>query len=238
MPPNKGGKNYKRGKNGGKDTGEVPMIDINGDDGQMIGRVLKSVGDRRFTVYCNDNKERLCRLCGTIRKNEWVQAGSLVLIAKRELNTSLSATAVTAATAATPATAASAAKTDNPEENDTFVGAPKEGMLGDILQLIDTRLYGKLKKLPGMNLALFNDVENQDINSVKKKVENGLQGDDDIFDRSSDVSDENDEVESGEDKPPVKKEFTTEGLKDRQKDAAVKRGADREKKEYIRLDDL
>jgi len=234
MPPNKGGKNYKKGKKGGGDPSQIKMIEIDGDDGQMVGRVLKSVGDRRFTVYCNDNKERLCRLCGSMRKGEWVEVGSLVLIAKRELNGKPKAVMPVAA----------AANTD-PEENDTFTPEEiKDDKLGDILQLIDQSLYGKLKKVPGINLALFNDIENQDMKHVQKRVADGIQGDDDFFDRSGDekpddeATEATDATEATEAIGAPKKEFNAEGLRERQKDAAVKRGADREKKEFIRLDDL
>ena len=228
MPPNKGGKNYKKGKKGGGE-GEIAMIEINGEDGQMVGRVLKSVGDRRFTVYCNDNKERLCRLCGTIRKKDWIDKGSLVLLAKRELN-------------GKPKVETKPVVADDEEENDTFTPEEsKDDKLGDILQLIDPSLYGKLKKLPGINLALFNDIENQEMKHVQKRVADGIQGDDDFFDRSGDEKpDDKVEAAEGTEAPPgaPKTEFNPEGLRERQRDAAIKRSADREKKEFIRLDDL
>jgi len=230
MPPNKGGKNYKKGKKGGGE-GEIAMIEINGEDGQMVGRVLKSVGDRRFTVYCNDNKERLCRLCGTIRKKDWIDKGSLVLLAKRELNGKPK-----------PASASANADPDDEEENDTFTPEEvKDDKLGDILQLIDPCLYGKLKKVPGINLALFNDIENQEMKHVQKRVADGIQGDDDFFDRSGDEKpDDKAEAAEGTEAPTgaPKAEFNPEGLRERQRDAAIKRGAEREKKEFIRLDDL
>ena len=205
MPPNNGGKRYKKAKNGGGD-GHVAMIDIKEEEGQMIGRVLKSVGDRRFTVYCNDNKERLCRICGSIRKHEWVENGSLVLISKREMN----------------------------ESNE-------ENKLGDILQLIDQSLYGKIKKLPGMNSILFKDIENQDLVKLRKDLADGKDGDDDFFIRTGEEDeddDEEDEEKEKEEEGTVKpKEFNPEGLKERQKDAAVSRNTAREKK-FISLDDL
>ena len=202
MPPNNGGKRYKKGKNGGGD-GSVAMIDIKEEEGQMVGRVLKSVGDRRFTVYCNDNKERLCRLCGTIRKNEWIDKGALVLISKREMN-------------------------EGNEEN----------KLGDILQLIDQSLHGKIKKLPGMNSILFKDIENQDIIKVRKDIADGKDGDDDFFLRTGEEDEDDEEDDEDEKEGIVKpKEFNPEGLKERQKDAAVTRNTAREKK-FVSLDDL
>jgi initiation factor 1A len=239
MPPNKGGKNYKKGKKGGGE-GEIAMIEINGEDGQMVGRVLKSVGDRRFTVYCNDNKERLCRLCGTIRKKDWIDKGSLVLLAKRELNGKPKA--VMPVTASASASASASANPDD-EDLDTFTPEEsKDDKLGDILQLIDPSLYGKLKRVPGINLALFNDIENQEMKHVQKRVADGIQGDDDFFDRSGDEKPteetEGTDATEGAATGAPKAEFNPEGLRERQRDAAIKRGAEREKKEFIRLDDL
>lgn len=95
------------------------------------------------------------------------------------------------------------------------------------MQLIDQSLYGKLKKVPGINLALFNDIENQDMKHVQKRVADGIQGDDDFFDRSGDEKPDDEATEAAEDTEAIgapKKEFNAEGLRERQKDAAVKRG--------------
>jgi len=87
MPANtKGGKGYRKGKNTSAEN--VKMIEWDADKGQMIGRTLKKLGDRRFNVFCNDNKNRICKLAGSIRKNQWVDEGALVLIGIRELGTS------------------------------------------------------------------------------------------------------------------------------------------------------
>ncbi len=87
MPANtKGGKGYRKGKNTTAEN--VKMIEWDADKGQMIGRTLKKLGDRRFNVFCNDNKNRICKLAGSIRKNQWVDEGALVLIGIRELGTS------------------------------------------------------------------------------------------------------------------------------------------------------
>ncbi len=157
MPNQKGGKGYKKGKHPSGDGGDVRMIQWDEGDGQMFGRVLKSVGNRRFRVYCNDNTERLCRLAGAIRKSEWVGEGTLVVLGLRGLSSSSNA------------------------------GGNAED-LGDILQVVDPRLYGKIKKLPNVNPALFAQVEHQDIEQVITRVNQGskLEDDDDLFDRGGD----------------------------------------------------
>jgi initiation factor 1A len=157
MPNQKGGKGYKKGKHPTGDV-DVKMVQWDENDGQMFGRVLKSVGNRRFKVYCNDNKERLCKLAGAIRKSEWVGEGTIVVIGVRGLSSGSAA------------------------------GGHAED-LGDILQVVDPRLIGKIKKLDGINPALFAQVEAQDIQQVIQRVNQGsnMEDDDDLFDRGGDT---------------------------------------------------
>ena len=87
MPPNvKGGKGYRKGKHTG--LNESKIFEWDEDQGQMLGRTMKKLGDRRFRIFCNDNKERICKLAGSMRKSDWVDEGSIVLIGVRELGTS------------------------------------------------------------------------------------------------------------------------------------------------------
>jgi len=87
MPANmKGGKGYRKGKHGADDA---KMLEWDTEKGEMLGRTVKKLGDRRFRVFCNDNKERICKLAGSMRKSQWVDEGVLVLIGIREIGTSL-----------------------------------------------------------------------------------------------------------------------------------------------------
>jgi len=84
MPPNaKGGKGYRKGKHNGTD--EAKMLEWDTVNGQMLGRTIKKLGDRRFRVFCNDNVTRICKLAGSMRKSDWVDEGVIVLIGTREL---------------------------------------------------------------------------------------------------------------------------------------------------------
>jgi len=85
MPNAKGGKGYKKGKH---DDSEAQLIECNESENQMYGRAMKSLGNRRFRIFCNDNKERICKVCGSMRKSQWVEQGSLVLISVRDLSMS------------------------------------------------------------------------------------------------------------------------------------------------------
>lgn len=87
MPPNvKGGKGYRKGKHSG--LAESKVIEWDEEEGQMLGRTMKKLGDRRFRIFCNDNKERICKLTGSMRKSDWVDEGSIVLIGIRDIGTS------------------------------------------------------------------------------------------------------------------------------------------------------
>lgn len=85
MPNAKGGKGYKKGKH---DDSEAQLLECNESQNQMYGRTMKSMGNRRFRIFCNDNKERICRVCGSMRKSQWVEQGSIVLISIRDLSMS------------------------------------------------------------------------------------------------------------------------------------------------------
>lgn len=87
MVNTKGGKGYKKGRH---NEADLKGFEVKYDDGQMLGRVLKSLGNRRFRVYCNDNLERICKLAGAMRKSQWVDEGSLVLLSLRGMGTGYS----------------------------------------------------------------------------------------------------------------------------------------------------
>lgn len=79
MPNRTGGKNYKKSKQ----TGSIvkPFIDRQSD--QMYARIIRNLGGRNMLVYCNDNKVRLCHICGAMKKFTWLNVGDLVLISLR-----------------------------------------------------------------------------------------------------------------------------------------------------------
>jgi initiation factor 1A len=215
MPNKKGGKGYKKGKHGG--DGEAKLVEWNEEEGQMLGRVLKSLGNRRFRVYCNDNKERLAKLCGSTRKSEWVSEGSIVLIGIRELGT---------------------ATTTKSEE------------VCDILTIVDSGVYGKLKKMDGVNILLFSSVEKDDAEErarKKKLQEEGKAEDDDVFDRTNEDDEEGEEEESSDDEgltgeEKQKKKQAKRELKKKKQDEkiakgrAVKAAGGRERSDSVDID--
>ena len=83
MPPNaKGGKNYKKGKKGGQP--DIADLFLERKPDQMIGRVIKILGNRNMLVYCNDNQERICHICGKMKGRVWVETGDIVLCSLRD----------------------------------------------------------------------------------------------------------------------------------------------------------
>lgn len=168
MPVNlKGGKGYKKGKH---DNSESQIPECNEGQNQMYGRAMKSLGNRRFKIFCNDNKERICKVCGSMRKSQWVEPGSIVLISIRDLSMST-------------VHGTSGASVD----------------IGDIINLVDPTIIGKMKKIEGINPLLFTNIEARDSASLKKSIkalEDGVEEVDDFFTRGSDEEGEEEEEDS------------------------------------------
>ncbi len=81
MPPNKkGGKNYKKGKH----SDDTPVVYEKEED-QMYGRVLKVLGNCNVLVYCNDGRERICHIRGSLKKKKiWINTSDIILISIRD----------------------------------------------------------------------------------------------------------------------------------------------------------
>lgn len=211
MPPNaKGGKGYRKGKHNG--TEEAKMLDWDAADGQMLGRAMKKLGDRRFRIFCNDNITRVCKLAGSMRKSDWVDEGAIVLIGTRELG-------------------------------NASMGKQQE--IGDILSVVDQRIYGKLKKKEGVNPLLFSNVENEDGAALKKKIdlqEAGEDVDDDLFERAGEEEDDEDidnDTSLTQEQKEAKKRARQEKQKERDQKINARRNAKHEDdNDDINIDDI
>jgi initiation factor 1A len=153
MPNVKGGKGYKRGKNSGEEAEK--MIEWKSEDGEMIGRVTKVLGSRRFIVYCNDNVIRTCRICGSMRKADWINLGAIVLIGARTLGTSTSSKTVT--------------------------GGGAVNAVGDIIHLFGSSMYRDLKNMPNTNSLLFTCLEDKDKKDIDRIRDNEVDVEDEDF---------------------------------------------------------
>lgn len=81
MPNLQGGKKYKSSKH--RDQ-KVEMHEVIEADGQMLARVLRALGNLRMLLYCNDGKERICKIRNAIKKSTRILVGDIVLISLRE----------------------------------------------------------------------------------------------------------------------------------------------------------
>ena len=224
MPPNaKGGKGYKKGKHGGND--EPVFIECDERDNQMYGRVVENLGQRRFRVYCNDNMKRICKICGSMRKSEWVEKGLIVVISIRDLSES------------------------------RFNTNSADIKIGDIIRIMESSLYGKLKKMENVNPLLFTDIENTSDAEISRRlfaIKQGELQDDDIFDRGdAQAEGEDDDEDEGDGQEKLAKALA---MKEKQKtrDAQLasgqekrniqqpseSQGQEEEEEENVDIDDL
>ena len=88
MPPRnvRGGKSYKKNKKADDNVREVKFEGR--DSEQDYARVLSLLGNRRALCFCNDAKERICKIRGALckgPKKQIITVGSIVLISFRDL---------------------------------------------------------------------------------------------------------------------------------------------------------
>ena len=79
--PKKG--NKRLAKNGGQSTQRSPRAYFTIKD-QVFGTVTKTLGDRHFTVACQDRLERRCKVRGKMHKRQYVQLGQVVIVSVRD----------------------------------------------------------------------------------------------------------------------------------------------------------
>ena len=81
MPKNiKGGNKHKKQKN----TVHIDKdIIYKNSEEQDYGKVIKLLGNCRVLLLCNDNKERLGIIRGSMRKKMWININNIILYSKR-----------------------------------------------------------------------------------------------------------------------------------------------------------
>jgi initiation factor 1A len=157
MPRNqRGGKAYKKGKKADHDDsdeeGNIVYIDKQPD--QMVGRILRLLGDLNTQVYCEDGKLRICKICRAIKKKCRFKVGDVVLVSLRDCEV---------------------------PKADAAKGV--RGSRGDVLAKYHTAQYDQLKK-DGIPDAIFTKLEGSDavsgdtVDASKIVKEEELFGDD------------------------------------------------------------
>jgi translation initiation factor 1A len=130
MPNFQGGKKYKSSKQG---ESKADFHEI--DDGQMVGRVIKILGNRNMLVFCNDGHERIAHIRGGLRKkNARIEIGDIILFSLRG---------------------------DGMRIAGDSSGNTKER--GDILAKYERETHHQLKKMAGINPRLFTNIETMDL---------------------------------------------------------------------------
>jgi translation initiation factor 1A len=146
MPANhnaRGGKGYKKGKKGGV---ERVITFATRTEGQDYARVIRILGDRRVSLYCNDGIERICKIRGALcrgPKKQIIGVGDIVLFSLRSF--------------------------DDGSDYELDGKAPgglrtKTGDIGDIILKYETSQWRQLRKETGINQNLFSggEAENMD----------------------------------------------------------------------------
>ena len=163
-----GGKNYKKTKHVSEKTPDQVR-----EEDQLWGRIYRVLGGRNTLVYCNDNKIRLCHIRGSIRKDNWISVGDIVLISIRDFR--------------------------NIEEKDCIIEKKDKYEKGDILCKYDRDYYSKLRKEQGFNEKLFLNLETASDDVLKQFKQNKLmtnQNDEGFdFDGGDAIEEEDDEDE-------------------------------------------
>ncbi len=60
---------------------EEPIKDIKmPSNGELFAIVISELGAARMVCYCEDGKERVCRIPGRMKSKFWVKEGDLVLV--------------------------------------------------------------------------------------------------------------------------------------------------------------
>ena len=83
MPNLRGGKAYKKTK-GGRDDESQNLIVIDKQEDQMIGRLVRLLGNLNTQIYCEDNKVRICKIRMGIKKSVRFEVGDIVLVSLRD----------------------------------------------------------------------------------------------------------------------------------------------------------
>jgi len=178
MPNIRGGKSYKKSKGKTKfgEDDEVAYLEIAND--QMVGRILKLLGNLNATIYCQDNKQRVCKICRSIKKSVRFEVGDIVLISLRDC-----------------------------EVSSDEIAKGVRGSRGDILDKFHPKQFKELKD-GGINSAMFLTLDsvNEIASKYEKGDEKGAlaiaeNAEEDIFDRSGQKEDDSDESELDMDTP-------------------------------------
>jgi translation initiation factor IF-1 len=162
----RGGKGFKKGrKDGGVDRNLVAKFEGK-DAGQLYGRVITVLGNRRFKCFCDDGQERICKLRGLLcwgPRRQRVEIGDIVLLSERSFDggedSETEGAGLAVVVANTPGDCAD---------------------ISDIITKIPQQFWRDIRRAGGIHPDFFGGLSLADPTAPKKKH------DDDIFDGSDD----------------------------------------------------
>jgi translation initiation factor 1A len=198
MPPNaKGGKGYKKKK---KVSGPVEPIYIERAADQQVARVVRLLGNRNVLCYCNDNRLRICHICGRMKGRVWIEPGDVVLISVRDTERE---------------------GTGDANRGDILAKYPVEHLYKLRREKgVNEKLFMKLETMDGMNLAEIGLDKTND-KKIKDEDDCGF-----VFDRDS--GSESEEEESSEDDAVKNRVQRSRGGRQMEATAATEGGKDDE----------
>ncbi len=136
MPNVHGGKAYKKGKRAvAPDAASARPADELGD-GQLYARVLRMLGDRRVTCFCNDGVERICKIRGALckgPKKQRITVNDIVIISCRTFDSG------------------DAGSSDDDKDGGSSTGAG----VADIIAWVAPQHHRQVKKRPDTHRHLF-----------------------------------------------------------------------------------
>jgi len=89
MPNLRGGKAYKKSKGKSKSGDDLlNVIFIEKKEDQMVGRLIRLLGNLNAHIFCEDNKQRICKICASIKKSTRFEVGDIVLVSLRDCEVS------------------------------------------------------------------------------------------------------------------------------------------------------
>ena len=85
--PKKGGRGGKKGRKRKKNSNFTRELILKEED-QEYAKAMKMLGNGCVECYCFDQKKRIGKICGTMRRRVWISPGDIVLVSIRPFNDS------------------------------------------------------------------------------------------------------------------------------------------------------
>ncbi len=217
MPNIRGGKGYKSGKGKSKlgESEEVEFIEVQSD--QMVGRLVRLLGDLNAMIYCQDNKQRICKICRSVKKSVRFEVGDIVLVSLRDCEVPKS-------------DLAKGVRGDRGDILDKF----HPYQFSELKKVIDPRIFGNIETVSEISKLMG---EGKDLAAEKVAAAAAAAEEDDLFDRDAEATEEEDESDTSAnetERDKRKKEGLVVDKKNKVSHRAVAAKVERE----ITIDDL